>query len=313
MNSLTRRRLLQGSAAACIASLGKTGFAKPAHAPVYQPSFKYLNVLVHGLSAIMVQAQNPTEGIQLLFPEITSKDPSFLHEYLFGNLAGPPDPTSGLLKLTNGHIFSLTGVKTGSRPTKDDFGTHSNVMVDSATPNGNAAFRTLLLPWTNKIGSLDLKQRDDASPMIDDSRANQVDNNSLKFLSTIHLFVYEVEASGPKVLIDRSTDAGWVPTPSSDPDYADLHVFAEPGKRSVPHHAIHAFNKLTDMLMTSDGNVGDFLTFRCFDTMVDVPPTFKPPGIQSIPDLEHLADLRPHDRVTVGGEVANCVGIVSFQ
>jgi hypothetical protein len=319
MALFTRRMALRSlTSLACAMGISKIA---PARARSESPTsdfsggIAHLNVFVHGLTAMVVKpnASDPKEGLLIHCPKVSfSKKPKFSHRYLCGSLLTTPrQEISKLLPLDYQYPYKLTGIQATGRPSKSDVGGLVNMILESSTVTTNGTEqRTLVLPWTNKIVSLALMERTDKKPLLSDDTTGGP-NQNLFWASTIHLLTYDIDSGGPKLLLN-GTDTGWTPIPStSDPTYANFHLYAEPFFHTDAGHAREAFHILMGSLATAQGNLGKLVRFNKSSYHRRIPATYLPPGVNDI-DLRHFADFNPSP-LGHGGEVANCMNTIIFQ
>jgi hypothetical protein len=269
---------------------------------------KYLNVIIHGLSALIVQppSTKPEEGITLFCPEIIdSTDDSLSHSYLCGTLSSVSgQETKGLISMTREYDYKLVGVKAGARPSKESFGALTNLSFTAAsiTANGTGK-RKFTLPWPSSIASVAVMERSDGKPLVTDISSGSP-NANLYWASTITVLVYEIDGS-PRILWG-STDIGWRATAAGNPHFSNLHIFAEPKGQPDTTHAINAFKVLMGSLVIPQGSLSGLVSFNTYPGVRQLPDAVVPPGLSRDPDLQHLHHFFP--RLTGhGGELANCV------
>ena len=99
--------------------------------------------------------------------------------------------------------------------------------------------------------------------------------------------------------------------PSIDPQYANLHIFAEPKGHPTNTHAIGAFKTLMSSLSIPQGNLDKFVRFLPYDYTRQLPDPVVPPGLDRDLDLQHLSHFYSC-LSQEGGEMANCVRSLIF-
>ena len=320
MSNITRRNLLTGIAGCSLAaalgcedegnknagkdqdkSAAKDQAAVRSQATSSPPT--KLNVLIHGLSVFYVN-QGPKEtGIQLYMPLIVDMDQPPDHDkdhrYLFGNIQDVPSHAADLLiPIGPTDVCTLSGVKPSvSRPDESLF--KADLLFPQATVNSPASLRQFVLPWTTAIQSVaKVKRNTPRTVLLEDNRPHPAHNyGNVLQLSTICILTYDI--TGQPKITNANGDTGWSPLPSAtNPDYANLHIYAEP-KKGTAGHAVEAFKTLMDTINQP------LLKFRPFpDRGMDKIPDTSIPGTAGI-DLLHLNEL-----LDKAGEVANCVRAV---
>jgi hypothetical protein len=295
----TRRQVVTGIAGASIAAAFGCGREQQKSIDSARPSvaISTLNVVIHGLAVMVISKSGAATGIQLVFPQITSADPDMSHRYWFGSLGNIVGSELDQMKpIAPLGVCTLGGVTPGSRPSANSF------TADLLFPNASVdttRCRQFFLPWTDKVRSVALVQRKDGAKLLTDNCGTSYGN--VFKLSTICVLTYPLANSdAPAITYDDGSDTGWTVKPSaSRPDYANLHIFAEP-KRADSQHAIGAFSTLM-------GTIGkSCLTFDPFpdDDMSPIPDNNPPTGTSAALDLRHLANFFR------AGETANCIRAV---
>jgi hypothetical protein len=305
VSTFNRRQLLRGlSALSVISAVG--GLDACNSGP------KYLNVVIHGLSALIVQppSANPKEGISLFCPEVVDSDGCISHSYLCGSLSNAPgNATKDLITMPKDYAYKLVGVKAGTRPTKKSFDSSTNIFFEtkSATASGSGK-RTFTLPWPASVASMAVMERIDGQTLLTDNSPSHP-NRNLYWASTISVLVYEVEDT-PQIIWDNK-DLGWKPGTSSDPQFANLHIFAEPKKHTDSTHAIGAFKTLMSSLAIPEGTLDKFVSFNPCKYVRQLPDPIAPRGLRRDLDLQHLRDLSDCPSPEAG-ELANCLRALVF-
>jgi hypothetical protein len=305
MRIFNRRQLFRGlSALSVLSAVGGLEACKT--------GAKYLNVVIHGLSALIVQPSsvNPKEGITLFCPEVLDSDTCVGHAYLCGSLSNVPgNATKDLITMPRDYAYKLVGVKSGKRPTKESFDLSTNIFFEtkSVTTSGSGK-RTFTLPWPASVASMAVIERVDGQLLVTDKSPNHP-NENLCWSSTIGVLVYEIEDT-PQILWNNKPVA-WVPGTGTDPNFVNLHIFAEPQHHTDSAHASAAFKTLMSSLTIPAGSLDTLVSFKSFVHARQLPDPIAPLGLRRDLDLQHLADIADCTS-QMAGEMANCLRALVF-
>lgn len=312
MSSLTRRSLLSGLVTTSgLMLIGCKGHNQGPR------RLQRLNVVLHGLMAIVVSHSNPDRGIKLIFPDVDFGDDN-PHVYLAGSVRYLKPRDCYLIPFPKG-TSQILGLQKGTFP---DFSNADNFYL----PNGDGALsvnegdkRCILLPWPDSVASLnplylyyDPQQCYSSTPLI--SCVDSTNPNAkLRRISTIHVLSYNVNEQGPILIGPDGKDLGWNPCTAGiwDPCpsiVSNLHIFAEPRAPVGADHAMQAFDKLMGIINYGSGTLYNYFKFNNFDVkLVKLCSNIAAPyGIDPALDLLNLPQLK----ITAGGEMANCVAAI---
>ncbi|HEY6250152.1 MAG TPA: hypothetical protein VI685_09325 [Candidatus Angelobacter sp.] len=341
---IDRRQLLSGiltSAALAISGCRDNSQKTETHAAdaaaSQTPPPKQLNVIVHGLMAVCVLHNPPSqnEGIKLVIPDIPNDSlHSPGHVYRAGNLQRTLPRDAMLIPFDTPGKYQILGLKNGERP---DFSTQPENLYFPNTDNSlsvnESNQRVFVMPWPKKGGFLSIRPMflgpvnsvtcDSASPLLA-TPPNDQDNAKLTSIASIHVFTYDcdpADVKGPRILTPSQNDFGWIPSFSLTPPKcttiptANLHIFAEPLKGvTTASHSIAAFSTLMSIIKRGTSTLDSGYAFNLFNvTSVRICPVSAAtcyPGIDPNLDFINLVALHPGS----AGQMANCVkALVEIQ
>jgi hypothetical protein len=268
-----------------------------------------LNVAFHGLFLIHFDQGN--SRIAVSTPSVMRK--THKHVYRAGAWTVPdcaPDPPHERDLTESEYTLSINTSVAPAFPTKANYANTDAVVSTPLQINDDLRFRTIYLPPTAALASLNCVSRPDGAFFS----GHVADINSINpgVLARTHVFTYTIASGVPKLLrTDQSTF--WAPADSAS-GVVNLHVFAE------PEHFLSRVSMGSDVFNTEFramlGNPDlSFIPFSATPPFRPASCNFMDPrGFSQDEEKslgERLCSVCSSDPTCPrAGEVANCTGII---
>lgn len=318
MNNWNRRNLLKALAATSLFST-KHGFTsiQTGQNPCSKvtqagPSVVQLNVIVHGLVALVFNPSDPSMNVRLLMPEVVDQKPPHANTHVFR--AGTykdlndyyPIPRIKVPMTTSPQVPALSGVQSGITPVKPDpnYDAVLPLVKANVTVAPTKNYYEVDLPFPGGFYSVHCRKRNDGNPIFGGSDSQYLPK--LTQIAGVHVFTYTVGSGMQPVL----SGTNWQPEPDGN-GIANLHIFAEPVDLVGPGHARKAFKELCALFpkKSGGGQVLDisFNSYSAgqFSSSAQLCPNH--PNGETDSDEASLSERGSGK----GGQPANCVGLIA--
>jgi len=305
--SFSRRSLLKGVLATQAFGVAHKLAFGAEHASTSPTSIQQLNVIVHGLAAIVVPP-GPSGGVTIFLPD--SNNIMLNHVQRAGSFpGGQNDPKA--FKMKPGHQYSITNLK-NSNTTFPAIDNTMNAVISGSTVDisGLNLFMSIALPFPDSFFSLRQRARKDGVPIFSgaDSKLLLADP---KTLATVHIFQFSASADPHFIDLNGPSDIP-ITENSQAPGTANWHFYNEPPDDIDPDqdfcHALLAFRQFREIKLASGIHKKMVIDFNVFDTfddkgMVgsDIPISLTGVGKDELLELPER---------TPGGQGANCVKLL---